>query len=357
MLNYEIEYQQFGQVKVIIILLPIMIIQQAKISWVCFVWGFIRRINVKVEFNYFGNNEFSYPAFNGMIADVRGLFGKGFVGNTKLISQTQFVFTSKKQILILQAQRDFLKDDTKPPVQGSYDQYAGVLEYAVQGQLMSKRSGSVDQLQTIFRFTINPPEIMKNKQNSGDRTLAWFSQGIQNWLKWSRLDIYILWIQLEIEEKDNVQFNDLKHFVINKFWVYIAGCDKITPGFEGTLYNWNVHLEGSFTNKPKQLIEVWPYEPKDRAALTRRKTIVRSRNEEYIDQISVNNFWDLSCEQNPMDFYFVLCEIFFLKKGSKLHNPMQEQQQKFVSHSALIILIFSDQISNMPYNQTNYWRT
>ena len=56
----------------------------------------------------------------------------------------------------------------------------------------------------------------------------------------------------------------MKHFVINKFWVYIAGCDKITPGFEGTLYNWNVHLgEGSFTNKPKQFIEVWPYEPKD----------------------------------------------------------------------------------------------
>ena len=27
------------------------------------------------------NNEFSYPAFNGMIADVRLLFGKGFVGS------------------------------------------------------------------------------------------------------------------------------------------------------------------------------------------------------------------------------------------------------------------------------------
>ena len=27
------------------------------------------------------NNEFSYPAFNGMIADVRLFFGKGFVGS------------------------------------------------------------------------------------------------------------------------------------------------------------------------------------------------------------------------------------------------------------------------------------
>lgn len=64
--------------------------------------------------------------------------------------------------------------------------------------------------------------------------------------------------------EDSAQYNDLKHFVPNKFWFYLGGGDKFNPGFEGTLYNWNLHLgDGAFSNKPKTFIEVWPYEPKD----------------------------------------------------------------------------------------------
>ena len=129
---------------------------------------------------------------------------------------------------------------------------------------------------------------MKDKQFAGDRTLAGFStrtKYILSTYDYGNLDtndddqndlskefnigsngadwtfIYFGYslkqrkafgYTLYYTREDSAQFNDLKHFVINKFWVYIAGCDKFTPGFEGTLYNWNVHLgEGSFTNKPK----------------------------------------------------------------------------------------------------------
>ncbi|KAM3128792.1 hypothetical protein pb186bvf_019041 [Paramecium bursaria] len=134
-------------------------------------------------------------------------------------------------------------------------QIAVVLEYAVSGWLMSKRSRSFNQLQTIFRFAINPPEIIK--------TLAVFSQelkyiqspydygnfdtndndqndliGIQYWFK-NRGSIQIQAIAI-FPREDIVQFNDL-NILFSYTLGQIARCNKITPGIEENLYNWNVH--------------------------------------------------------------------------------------------------------------------
>ncbi|KAM3142440.1 hypothetical protein pb186bvf_005342 [Paramecium bursaria] len=87
------------------------------------------------------NNEFSYPAFNGMIADVSELIRKGFVGPKEQFQKE--ILSNYPQpiclyLLILQAQRVIVKYETKPPVQGQYYQYAGVLEYAVSGWLRKR---------------------------------------------------------------------------------------------------------------------------------------------------------------------------------------------------------------------------
>jgi hypothetical protein len=66
---------------------------------------------------------------------------------------------------------------------------------------------------------------------------------------------------LYTNREDSFQFNDLKHFVPNKFWFYL-GADGINQPFEGGMFNWNLHIgDGSFTVKPKSLVELWPYEP------------------------------------------------------------------------------------------------
>lgn len=64
-------------------------------------------------------------------------------------------------------------------------------------------------------------------------------------------------------KENSYQFIDLKHFIPNKFWLYLAS-DKFYPTFDGVLYDWNLYLgDGAFTMKPRGFIEIWPYEPKD----------------------------------------------------------------------------------------------
>ena len=66
---------------------------------------------------------------------------------------------------------------------------------------------------------------------------------------------------LYVNREEGNQYNDLKHYVPNKFWFYLAG-DSFNQQFEGTMLNWNLNFgDGAFTNKPKTAISAWPYEP------------------------------------------------------------------------------------------------
>lgn len=127
------------------------------------------------------NNEFSVPAFNGMIASLRVFFGKGFVGSKEQLLK-DVIQSYPKPVLkvpirtdvnVLKEQKIFEKGDEKAPIKGEYKEYQGVLEYAVSGWLQGKKSVD-DATKSIFRLTINAPDFMKDKHNAGDRTLAAF---------------------------------------------------------------------------------------------------------------------------------------------------------------------------------------
>ncbi|KAM3142441.1 hypothetical protein pb186bvf_005343 [Paramecium bursaria] len=89
----------------------------------------------------------------------------------------------------------------------------------------------------ILRFIINPPEIIKDKQNAGYRAKQIPSNYDYGYLDTNDDDyndqqighLYsmgVVWVQFEMEESIWIQI------LLHKFWVYIAGCDKITLGFE-----------------------------------------------------------------------------------------------------------------------------
>ncbi|CAD8140693.1 unnamed protein product [Paramecium octaurelia] len=251
------------------------------------------------------NNEFGYPAFNGMISDFRVDFGQGFVGSKeqflKDIIQTypkpNLKVPQRTDVNVIREQKNFEKENPNP-IKTFYDQYQGVLEYAVSGWLQAKKGSSEETVKSIFRLTINAPGYQKDATNAGDRTLAGFQTKdsfILSTYDYGNLDtndddqndlstkfqikenqgewVYLYFgysskfrkgfaYALYLNREDSFQFNGLKHFVPNQFWFYL-GADGFNQPFEGTMYNWNLHIgEGSFNIKPKSQIELWPYEPK-----------------------------------------------------------------------------------------------
>lgn len=165
------------------------------------------------------------------------------------------------------------------------------------GWCQFQRAFKQQQWHSIFRLTINAPEIQKDFQIPGDRTLATFmsqdafvystynygdldkfdqEQGNinkplpykSNKGEWTFIYMGYNWRQrlsfayaLYYDREDSMQIKEVKHYIPNQFWFYL-GNDKVYPQFEGLMAHWYLNVgKGAFTMKPKELVQFWPYEP------------------------------------------------------------------------------------------------
>lgn len=70
---------------------------------------------------------------------------------------------------------DFKGDDGADQVDLEFaDKYSGVFEYSTSGWLKFEKSFKIRNLHSIVRLTQNPPDIQRDFQIPGDRTLAVF---------------------------------------------------------------------------------------------------------------------------------------------------------------------------------------
>jgi len=75
------------------------------------------------------NKEFSYPAFNGMLSDLRINFGKGFIGSKEQFlkdviqsyPKPNLKIPIRTDINVLKAEKNFEKSDDKAPIKTQYD--------------------------------------------------------------------------------------------------------------------------------------------------------------------------------------------------------------------------------------------
>jgi hypothetical protein len=80
----------------------------------------------------------------------------------------------RTNVAVLEDEKEYDRAGEPEIIMEEYDEFAGVNEYAVSGWLKFPSEFAQQNWHSIFRLTINPPEIQKDLQLAGDRTLALF---------------------------------------------------------------------------------------------------------------------------------------------------------------------------------------
>ncbi|CAD8190751.1 unnamed protein product [Paramecium octaurelia] len=257
-------------------------------------------------------NEFGYKSFHGWIYDPRVFLGAGaFLNNPETImamvqklhrkvpisSQSAEGFGWPVKMLDTTNWDDL--DEKKNELRYEFDDKQEMLSYSI--GFWYQNAPLLPEMEDVFRgllrLTSNNEEVGQDNQFIGDRTLALFTkvneltaatytikdpsfESLQHSFtvkpyQWTF--VYFGYHQHEVRayvlQPAGIQEHTLEatHMIPNKLYLHLVN-DIGHPPFWGKLYGLKVNFgDGSYLDKPQQLIDRWPFDP-NKIILTKQET-------------------------------------------------------------------------------------